>query len=56
MAAAAAAAATAGNPPAPNLAQALTNHERVQRSTDLPLFFGRKEKDLITACHLIERV
>jgi hypothetical protein len=50
-AAAPAAAATAG----PNLAQALTNHERLKRSTDMPLLFGCK-KDTITAHHLIKRI
>jgi hypothetical protein len=39
-----------------NLAQALTDHERLKRSTDMPLYFGRKEKDTITARHLIERI
>ena len=46
------AAAAAG----PNLAQALTDHERLKRSTDMPLYFGHKEKDTITARHLIERI
>ena len=39
-----------------NLAQALTDHERLKRSTDMPLYFGRKEKDTITTRHLIERI
>jgi hypothetical protein len=54
--AAAAAAANANLPAGPNIAQALTDHEHVKRSMDMPLFFGCKEIDSITACHLIERV
>ena len=45
--------------PAANQAQvqaALLAHERVRRSTDLPLFYGRKEKDTITARLLIDRI
>jgi len=34
---------------------ALRAHERVKRSTDLPLFYGKKDKDTITANLLIER-
>ena len=37
------------------VAGALAAHDRVKRSTDLPLFFGRKEKDTITAHQLINR-
>jgi hypothetical protein len=55
-AAAAAATAAANQPAGPNIAQALNDHDRLKRSTDLPLFYGRKEKDSITACHLIERI
>jgi len=33
----------------------LANHDRVRKSTDLPLFYGRKEKDTVTARLLIER-
>jgi hypothetical protein len=40
----------------PNIAQALNDHNHLKRSTDLPLFYGRKEKDSITAHHLIERI
>ena len=38
------------------IAQALNDHDRLKRSMDMPLFFGRKEKDMITACHLIDRI
>lgn len=38
------------------LAGALANHDRVKRSTDLPLFYGIKGKDVITAHQLIERI
>jgi hypothetical protein len=40
----------------PNLPQALTDREHLKRSTDMPLFFSHKEKDTITARHLIERI
>lgn len=33
----------------------LANHDRIRKSTDLPLFYGRKEKDTVTARLLIER-
>ena len=45
-----AAAANAG------MAAALLQHDRVRRSTELPLFYGRKEKDTITARNLIVRL
>ena len=35
---------------------ALLAHDRVRRSTDLPLFYGRKDKDTITARLLIDRI
>jgi Retrotransposon gag protein len=38
------------------MAQALNNHDHLKRSMDMPLFFGLKEKDTITARHLIERI
>ena len=41
---------------AAGLAEALNNHERVRKSTDLPLFYGRKEKDVVTAHHLMDRI
>ena len=34
---------------------ALRAHERIKRSTDLPLFYGKKDKDTITATLLIDR-
>ena len=37
------------------VAEALAAHDRVKRSTDLPLFYGRKDKDSITAHQLINR-
>lgn len=33
----------------------LVNHDRIRWSTDLPFFFGRKDKDKITARLLINR-
>lgn len=33
----------------------LANHDRVRKSTDLPLYYGRKEKDSVTARLLIDR-
>ena len=38
------------------IAAALTNHDRVRRSTDIPLFYGKKEKDTVTPQQLIERI
>ena len=35
---------------------ALINHERVKRSTELPLFYGVKGKDTVTAHQLIDRI
>jgi len=35
---------------------ALLAHDRVRRSTDLPLFYGRKDKDTITARLLVDRI
>lgn len=35
--------------------QLLANHDRIRKSTDLPLFYGRKEKDTVTARLLIDR-
>jgi hypothetical protein len=32
------------------LQQALINYDRIKRSTEIPLFYGRKHKDSITAC------
>jgi hypothetical protein len=41
---------------ADQIAAALTNHDRVRRSTDIPLFYGKKEKDTVTPQQLIERI
>ena len=38
------------------MAAALLQHDRVRRSTELPMFFGRREKDTITARNLVLRV
>jgi hypothetical protein len=35
---------------------ALLGHDRVRRSTELPLFFGRKEKDTVTPHVLLARI
>jgi hypothetical protein len=36
--------------------QALMAHDRIKRSTDLPLFYGKKDKDACTARYLISRI
>ena len=41
---------------AADIAQALTQHDKVRRSTDIPLFYGRKDKDTISPHQLIERL
>jgi hypothetical protein len=41
---------------AQNLQQALIAHDRVWRTTDIPLFYGRKSKDTITPLQLVERL
>jgi hypothetical protein len=38
---------------AANIAQAHTQHDKVCRSTDIPLFYGRKDKDTISPHQLI---
>ena len=38
------------------LEQALTQHDKVRRSTDIPLFYGRKEKDTISPNQLVDRL
>jgi hypothetical protein len=38
------------------LQNALNNHDRVRKSTDLPLFFGRKDKETITPNVLVDRL
>jgi Retrotransposon gag protein len=54
-AAAAAAAGAAADAAALQLQNALGAHERVRKSTELPLFYGRKEKDTCEAQLLIDR-
>ena len=39
-----------------DVAQALTQHDRVRRSTDIPLFYANKTKDTISAQQLIDRI
>jgi hypothetical protein len=41
----------AGQPQDGGLALALIQHHRIRRTTDIPLFYGRKEKDTITPQH-----
>ena len=40
----------------PAVVGAIDAHDRLRRSTDLPLYYGRKDKDTITPHLLIERV
>ncbi len=42
--------------PAANIAQALADHDRTKRSTDIPLFYGQPGKDTIAARLLIVRI
>ena len=44
------------NPNQAAMAAALNDHDCIRRSTELPLFFGRKERDLISARLLIDRI
>ena len=39
-----------------DLVVALNNHDRVTRSTDIPLFYGIKEKDNVSAQQLVDRI
>jgi Retrotransposon gag protein len=41
---------------AQNIAQALADHDRTKRSTDIPLFYGQPSKDTIAARLLIVRI
>ena len=41
---------------AAQLQQALIAHDRVRRTTDIPLFYGRKGKDTITPQQLVFRL
>jgi hypothetical protein len=53
-----------GNPPqaplppivAGQIQNALIQHDRVRRTTDIPLFYGRREKDTITPQQLVFRL
>ena len=49
-----AAAATAQQQAA--MAAALQGHDHLSRSTEMPLFYGRKDKDTISACLFINRI
>jgi hypothetical protein len=40
----------------PALATALNNHDRMKRSTDIPLFYPRQEKDTVLPRILIDRI
>jgi len=46
----------AGQAAPAGMAAAMQEHDRIRRSTDLPLFFGRKDKDSITAKLLADRI
>lgn len=48
----------AANPAAAqnDIGAALRQHDRVKRSTDLPLFYGETGRDSVTARHLIEKI
>ena len=41
---------------AAQIQQALIAHDRVRRTTDIPLFYGKKSKDTITPQQLVERL
>jgi hypothetical protein len=41
---------------ADEIAAALTQHDRVRRSTDIPLFYGKRGRDTVTPQQLIERL
>jgi len=41
---------------AAQIQQALIAHDRVRRTTDIPLFYGKKGKDTITPQQLVERL
>jgi hypothetical protein len=46
----------AGAAGAQNIQQVLIQHDRVRRSTDIPLFYGRKDKDTISPQQLVARL
>ena len=39
-----------------DLQEALNSHDRIRKSTDLPLFFGRKDKDMVPPNLLLDRI
>ncbi len=39
-----------------NIPQALNDHDRMRRSTDIPLFYARREKDTVLPRILIDRI
>ena len=39
-----------------NIAQALNDHDRMRRSTDIPLFYARRKKDTVLPRILIDRI
>jgi hypothetical protein len=41
---------------ADEIREVLTQHDRTRRSTDIPLFYGRKEKDTISPQQLLDRL
>ena len=41
---------------AAQLQAALQSHDMIRRSTDLPLFYGKKEKDTVTPHVLLDRI
>jgi hypothetical protein len=41
---------------AQNIQQALIQHDRVRRLTDIPLFYGQKDKDTISPQQLISHL
>jgi hypothetical protein len=44
------------NPAAPAIAAALNDHDRMKRSTNIPLFFARRDKDTMLPRILIDRI
>ena len=41
---------------AANMQAALLGHDRVKRATELPLFYGKKEKDVVITHMLIAHI
>ena len=46
----------AAAPPDPAALAALAAHDRIRKTTDIPLFFGNKAKETVTPQQLIERL